>query len=60
MTEEASNEFRVRCGACGLVWVAIYLPMPIDKFAAVAGSLHCPGCAQDARKLFWFVEDSDA
>lgn len=33
------------CAECGHEWVAAYLPMSVDKFAAIGKRTICPKCA---------------
>ena len=44
--------WRVRCGACSHVWIALYLPMPALDAAKVMKALHCPKCSAGADQIF--------
>lgn len=42
MSERAP--INARCGACGHVWAVCYLPMQLDKAAALMKAARCPMC----------------
>ena len=54
MTESAKprEPFRVRCGDCEHEWVAAYLPMALEKWCRVIGSVHCPACGAPPDRVF--------
>ena len=41
----------VRCGDCEHRWIAVHLPMTIEKVAAIMKRLICPKCAK-AGKIY--------
>lgn len=43
--------FFVRCRECNHVWIAAYLPLPVEQFARIASRLHCPMCAAGANRI---------
>jgi rubredoxin len=47
-----------RCDTCGHVFVAVYLPMELRKYAQILKALHCPLCGADSKKVF--VSDGSA
>jgi hypothetical protein len=48
---EPKTPLHVRCGNCGHVWVACWLPMEISK-AATLMQRGCPMCRADAHRIF--------
>lgn len=50
MTDRAP--FLVRCGKCGHVWPAAYLPMPVPEFVRATRNLRCPMCAAGSKDVF--------
>ena len=48
--EQGDNPFFVHCPTCQHAWIAAYLPMRMDRLAALAKGVKCPrGC--DSRVL---------
>jgi len=45
------KEMWVRCGDCEHRWIAVHLPMTIEKVTAVMKRLICPQCAK-AGKIY--------
>ncbi len=45
----------VRCGACGHVWAVLYLPMSVDKVAAIVSRATCPSCGE-TKEIFIATE----
>ena len=41
-----SNEMWVLCGDCEHKWVAVHLPMTIEKVSVIMRRLICPKCAK--------------
>ena len=41
-----------RCGKCGHVWIAVYLPMNLTTAATILKHAHCPMCGQGPKRLF--------
>jgi hypothetical protein len=52
LEDEPKTPSWLRCGACGHMWILMYLPMPMDTAARVMKAAHCPMCGQNAKKLF--------
>lgn len=52
MTAEAQEKipFMVVCD-CGHEFVALYTPMPMEKFCVILQKLHCPMCGNDPEKI---------
>ena len=48
---EARKPFWVKCGSCGHVWTAAYLPMVAEQFAKAAKCC-CPNCANGPKNIF--------
>lgn len=47
----AKQPFWVKCGDCGHVWAAAYLPMVAEQFARAAKAC-CPMCAASPKHIF--------
>ncbi len=47
----------VRCGACEHRWALAFLPMPLDKAAAVVKRATCPACAE-TKSIFLSLSDA--
>ena len=52
----ARNPLEVQCGECAHRWVAAWLPMPIEKVAAICKGLRCPSCSAPATKVYMAAE----
>jgi len=54
MAEPATQRdpFNVRCGKCGHVWTAAWLPMEASLFAKVTGKPHCPSCGNGPKAIY--------
>ena len=39
----------VRCGDCEHRWIAVHLPMTVEKAAAIVERLICPKCAETGK-----------
>lgn len=50
MTDK-TNLMWVKCGPCGHVWIALYLPMEATKAALCMKRIYCPVCAE-TKKVF--------
>jgi rubredoxin len=48
---EGKEPFWVKCGACGHIWTAAYLPMVAEAFARAAKA-SCPMCAAPPKQVF--------
>jgi hypothetical protein len=46
-----SKEMWVRCGDCEHRWIAVHLPMTIEKVSVIMRRLICPKCAK-AGKIY--------
>lgn len=44
--------FNARCGACGHVWTAAYLPMGLERMAKLLKGLCCVACGEPSRNIF--------
>lgn len=40
------NAMWVLCGDCEHKWIAVHLPMTVEKFVAIMKQLICPNCAK--------------
>ena len=60
MSEIRPNAFFVRCGECGHVWPAVYLPMELAKACKVLKRVFCPKCANTSSRIFWASADDIA
>lgn len=49
--EEPRKPFWAKCTICQHVWAAAYYPMMLEEMGKLLGSLHCPNCAADAKKI---------
>jgi len=49
----ADHEFHVCCQKCAHTWVAAYLPMRLEVFATLIGSLHCAKCGIGSQHIVW-------
>jgi hypothetical protein len=45
----SENVIWVRCGDCEHRWIAVHLPMTIEKAATVMKRLICPKCAETGK-----------
>lgn len=45
MSDEPKKPLRGKCGHCAHVWTVAYLPMRLDKAAALMAAARCPNCA---------------
>jgi hypothetical protein len=59
-SERELNAFYARCGECGHVWPALYLPMELAKACKVLKRVFCPKCATSGRRIFWATGDDIA
>lgn len=44
MADEERKPVNVKCTACGHVWVAAHVPMPLAAFAKALAAVECPSC----------------
>lgn len=42
----------VKCGDCSHVWVAVWLPMEMNKAARLMSRVSCPNCAAPTKRVF--------
>jgi hypothetical protein len=43
--------FLAKCGACGHIWTALYLPMDIRAAARILSRVTCPKCAAGPKQI---------
>jgi len=49
---DKSSTMWVECNQCEHRWVAVHLPMEMDKVIRVMGHLICPNCAEGISKIY--------
>ena len=57
MSEPRSDRLYVHCADCDHTWIAVYLPMAMDKAAKVLRKVVCPKCAASGKSIVMASKD---
>ena len=59
-TASSRTAISVRCRPCGYVWIAVLIPMQLDRLARALGRATCPCCGEIGDGLAMVADDGGA